>query len=89
MQDLICRPAMADTDADVASEEEVFLGFPIWWYREPSIIGSFLDAYSFIEKTIITCFTSGGSQPGKGQSRIGKLAAGGKALPGADHLKRN
>ena len=38
MQDVNCRPALADTDAPVAGAEVVFLGFPIWWYREPSII---------------------------------------------------
>ena len=82
MQDPNCRPEMADSDADVASAEAVFIGFPIWWYREPSIIDSFLDAYDFTGKTIIPFFTSGGSQLGEGQTRIGKLAAGAKVLPG-------
>ena len=47
MQDPNCRPALADTAAPVAEADVVFLGFPIWWYREPSIIDSFLDAYDF------------------------------------------
>ena len=60
----------------------VFLGFPIWWYREPSIIDSFLDAYDFTGKTVVPFFTSGGSQLGEGQGRIGVLAKGAKVLPG-------
>ena len=60
----------------------VFLGFPIWWYREPSIIDSFLDAYDFTGKTVVPFFTSGGSQLGEGQARIEKLANGAKVLPG-------
>ena len=35
MQDLNCRPALAEGTAPVAEAEVVFLGFPIWWYREP------------------------------------------------------
>ncbi len=69
MQDKNCRPALADTDAPVAGAEVVFLGFPIWWYREPSIIDSFLEAYDFSGKTVVPFFTSGGSQLGEGQAR--------------------
>ena len=82
MQDPNSRPALADTAAPVAEAELIFLGFPIWWYREPSIIDSFLDAYDFHGKTIVPFFTSGGSQLGEGQVRIGKLAKGAKVLPG-------
>ena len=82
MQDPNCRPELADTAAPVAEADVVFLGFPIWWYREPSIIDSFLDAYDFTGKTVVPFFTSGGSQLGEGQGRIGKLAKGAKVLPG-------
>ena len=82
MQDPNCRPAMADTEAPVADADVIFLGFPIWWYREPSIIDSFLDTYDFSGKTVVPFFTSGGSQLGEGQDRIGKLARGAKVLNG-------
>ena len=82
MQDQNCRPELADTAAPVAEADVVFLGFPIWWYREPSIIDSFLDAYDFTGKTVVPFFTSGGSQLGEGQGRIGKLAKGAKVLSG-------
>ncbi len=82
MQDPSCRPALADTAAPVAEADVIFLGFPIWWYREPSIIDSFLEAYDFSGKTVAPFFTSGGSQLGEGQSRIEKLAKGAKVLPG-------
>lgn len=61
MKDLSCRPAMADSDAGVAGADVVFVGFPVWWYREPSIIDSFLDAYDFKGKTIVPFATSGSS----------------------------
>ena len=82
MQDPDCRPALADTAAPVAEAEVVFLGFPIWWYREPSLIDSFLDAYDFSGKTVVPFFTSGGSGLGEGQGRIEKLARGARVLPG-------
>ena len=82
MQDKNCRPALADTDAPVAGVEVVFLGFPIWWYREPSIIDSFLEAYDFSGKTVVPFFTSGGSQLGEGQDRIEALAKGARVLSG-------
>ncbi len=82
MQDPNCRPALADTAAPVAGADVIFLGFPIWWYREPSIIDSFLDAYDFSGKTIVPFFTSGGSGLGDGQGRIEKLAKGAKVVPG-------
>ena len=82
MADPNCRPALADRDAPVAEAGRIFLGFPIWWYREPSIIDTFLEAYDFSGKTLVPFFTSGGSQLGEGQERIEGLAVGAKVLPG-------
>ena len=82
MQDPNCRPALADTAAPVAEADVIFLGFPIWWYREPSIIDSFLDAYDFFFFSFVPFFTSGGSNLGEGQERIKALAKGAKVLSG-------
>ena len=82
MQDPNRRPALADTNAPVAESDVIFLGFPIWWYREPSIIDSFLDAYDWAGKTVVPFFTSGGSDLGEGQDRIEMLAKGAKVLRG-------
>ena len=82
MQDPDFRPELADTAAPVAEAERIFVGFPIWWYREPGIIDSFLEAYDFSGKTVVPFFTSGGSQLGEGQGRISVLAKGANVLPG-------
>ena len=82
MQDRNCRPELADTDAPVADADVIFLGFPIWWYREPCIIDSFLDAYDFSGKTVVPFLTSGGSGLGEGQERIETLARGAEVLTG-------
>ena len=65
MQDKNCRPALADTDAPVADADVIFVGYPVWWYREPSIIDSFLAAYDFTGKKIVLFATSGGSDIGR------------------------
>ena len=65
MNDKSCRPSLADTDAPVADTDVIFVGYPVWWYREPSIIDSFLEAYDFTGKAIILFATSGSSDIGK------------------------
>ncbi len=65
MQDKSCRPALADLDAPVADADVIFVGYPVWWYREPSIIDSFLEAYDFSGKAIVLFATSGSSDIGK------------------------
>lgn len=65
MNDKSCRPALADTDAPVADADVIFVGYPVWWYREPSIIDSFLEAYDFTGKDIVLFATSGSSDIGK------------------------
>ncbi len=64
MQDKSCRPALADTDAPVADADVIFVGFPVWWYREPSVIDTFLEAYDFTGKTVVLFATSGTSPMG-------------------------
>ena len=65
MNDKSCRPALADTSAPVADADIVFVGYPVWWYREPSIIDSFLSTYDFSGKKIVPFATSGGSDIGE------------------------
>ena len=65
MNDQSFRPAIADTDANIAAYDVVFVGFPIWWYVAPTIINTFLESYDFSGKTIVIFATSGGSGLGK------------------------
>ena len=73
MSDMNCRPALADRNADIENHDVIYVGFPIWWYREPSIIDSFLDAYDFSGKTIIPFATSGSSGMGDTAKRFRQL----------------
>ncbi len=64
MNDAASRPALADQAAPIAEHDIIFVGFPIWWYRAPTIINSFLESYDFSGKKIILFATSGGSGMG-------------------------
>jgi len=64
MADKDCRPALADNDAPVADADVVYIGYPVWWYREPSIIDTFAAAYDFSGKKIVLFATSGSSDIG-------------------------
>ena len=80
MNDRNCRPAMAEKP-DVSGYDVILVGFPVWWYREPSIIDTFLEAYDFTGKTIVPFATSGGSALGKAPARMAELSKA-KVLPG-------
>ena len=61
MSDKKSRPEINDTDAPIDRYDEIFVGFPIWWYVAPTIINTFLEKYDFSGKKIVLFATSGGS----------------------------
>ena len=69
MQDRACRPPLADTAANVGGCDVVFVGFPVWWYREPSVIDTFMESYDFTGKTVVPFCTSGGSDRADASTR--------------------
>ena len=82
MNDRSSRPAIAVKVADMPQYDVVFVGFPVWWYREPSIIDTFMESYDFAGKTVIPFATSGGSGLGDSAANIQKLAKGAKIVNG-------
>ena len=82
MEDRSSRPAIASRVADMAAYDVVFVGFPIWWYREPSIIDTFMEAYDFAGKTVVPFATSGGSGIGSSGQNMAALAPGAKVVQG-------
>jgi flavodoxin len=87
MADPASRPAIAAAVDDFQRYDFVFIGFPIWWYREPSIVDTFVEMYDFTGKTIVPFATSGGSGLGDTTKNLHELAPGatvveGKRFPG-------
>ena len=74
MNDKNCRPAI--------SYDIIFVGFPVWWYREPSIIDTFMESYDFTGKTVIPFATSGGSPIGDSGKNMQQLAPKAKVYAG-------
>lgn len=82
MKDRSSRPAISSKVEDISSYDIVFVGFPVWWYREPSIIDTFVESYDLSGKTIIPFATSGSSGIGSSGENIAALAKGAKVSAG-------
>ena len=82
MNDSSARPAIASHVADMAAYDVVFVGFPIWWYREPSIVDTFMESYNFAGKTVVPFATSGGSGIGSSGANMAALASGAHVVTG-------
>ena len=82
MNDRNCRPEIATKVDDMEQYDMIFVGFPVWWYREPSIIDTFMESYDFTGKKVIPFCTSGGSGLGDSPRNMEALASGAKVLEG-------
>ena len=74
MKDRSSRPEIRTKMTHMDQYEVVFVGFPIWWYREPSIIDTFRESYDFDGKIVIPFATSGGSGLGDSAKNLAALA---------------
>jgi flavodoxin len=77
MADPDCRPAIVGGVEDMGAYDTVFVGFPIWWGREPRVVDTFLDSADFTGKKIVPFCTSGGSGIGKTAERIRSIVGEG------------
>lgn len=82
MADKSSRPAIANKVEDMSKYDVIFVGFPIWWGREPSIIDTFMESYDFAGKTVIPFATSGSSDIGDSGNIMQSLAQQAKVLNG-------
>ena len=73
MNNLSYRPEILNKLNNIKDYDSIFLGFPIWWYREPTIIDTFLEQYDFSNRKIIPFATSGGSGMGSISKNIKQL----------------
>ena len=82
MGDRNSRPKISSKIEDISQYKIVFVGSPIWWGREPSIIDTFIESYDFTGKTIIPFVTSGSSGIGDYGANLQSLAPNAKVLTG-------
>ena len=96
MKDMSSRPEIKSRVVNMEQYDRVFVGFPVWWYREPSIIDTCMELYNFSGKTVIPFATSGISPIGDSGKIMQMLAPDAKVLEGkrfetsvsADELKK-
>ena len=72
------KPKLQPYTFDAEKYDQIIIGFPVWWYREPSIIDTFMESYDFAGKTIVPFCTSGGSGLGPAGTNMLALAPGAK-----------
>ena len=82
INDRSSRPAIKSKVENMEQYDVVFVGFPVWWYREPSIIDTFMESYDFTGKTVVPFCTSGGSGLGTTGSNLQALAKDAKVIEG-------
>jgi len=82
MGDRSSRPAIASKIDNISQYNIVFVGSPIWWGREPSIMDTFIESYDFAGKTVIPFVTSGSSDIGDYGANLQALAPNAKVLAG-------
>ena len=55
------KPDIKEKVSNLGDYDTIYLGFPIWWYKEPTIIDKFLEENDMIGKKIYVFVTSGSS----------------------------
>ena len=60
MKDINNRPVIKN-NIDTSSYNTIIIGFPIWWYKAPNIIKTFIDNNNLENKKIYVFATSGSS----------------------------
>ena len=55
------KPEILNKVSNLDEYNKVVLGFPIWWYKEPTIIDKFLEENNMTGKNIYVFVTSGSS----------------------------
>lgn len=56
-----CRPSIKNKLDNIDEYDTVILGFPVWWYKEPAIIDTFIDENNLLNKKVYIFVTSGSS----------------------------
>lgn len=61
MENVNSRPSIVKRIENIGDYNKIIVGFPVWWYREPSIIDTFMEENNFDGKDVYVFVTSGGS----------------------------
>ena len=83
-QDETVRPKVKGKVKNIRKYDVIFVGYPIWWGKEPMIIRTFLESYNLKGKKIVPFCTSGGSGISGSMKGIKAAAKGANVVKGKD-----
>ena len=83
-QDDSARPEIKGKVKDIKKYDVIFIGYPIWWGKEPMIIRTFLESYNLKGKKIVPFCTSGGSGISGSMKGVKAAAKGANVVKGKD-----
>lgn len=78
------RPEIKGKVKNIRKYDLIYVGYPIWWSKEPMIIRTFLESYNLKGKKIVPFCTSGGSGISGSMKGIKAAAKGAKVQKGKD-----
>lgn len=61
MEDENFRPEVKNKLENINDYKNIIIGFPVWWYKEPTIIDTFIEENNLRNKNVYVYVTSGGS----------------------------
>jgi len=70
------RPEISGTVPNWEQYSIVYVGYPIWWGKEPAVMDTFVEKYDFSDKTVIPFCTSAESGIGSSGTTLASLAKG-------------
>ena len=62
MKDKTSRPEIKDIISSINEYDNIYIGFPVWWYTCPHIVNTFLESFDFNGKNVRLFCTSGSSK---------------------------
>ena len=78
------RPKINGKVKNISKYDVIFIGYPIWWSKEPMIIRTFLESYDLTGKKVVPFCTSGGSGISGSMKGVKAAARGAKVQKGKD-----
>lgn len=83
-KDETVRPKVKGKVKNIRKYDVIFVGYPIWWGKEPMIIQTFLESYNLKGKKIVPFCTSGGSGISGSMRGVKAAAKGANVVKGKD-----
>ncbi len=55
------KPSIEEKVSSINDYDTIYIGFPVWWYKEPTIIDAFIEENDLENKDVYVFVTSGSS----------------------------